>query len=42
MVFSPEAYSSENDLNVREFADYYSIPEDTATGSSNQRKYIFV
>ncbi|MEX3748348.1 PhzF family phenazine biosynthesis protein [Lysinibacillus xylanilyticus] len=35
MVFSPEAYSSENDLNVRDFADYYGIPEDAATGSSN-------
>ncbi|QDQ02450.1 PhzF family phenazine biosynthesis protein [Lysinibacillus fusiformis] len=35
MVFSPEAYSSENDLNVRDFAEYYGIPEDAATGSSN-------
>lgn len=35
MIFSPEAYSSENDLNVRDFADYYGIPEDAATGSSN-------
>jgi trans-2,3-dihydro-3-hydroxyanthranilate isomerase len=35
MVFSPEAYHSENDLNVRDFADYYGIPEDAATGSAN-------
>ena len=35
MIFSPEAYNSENDLNVRDFADYYGIPEDAATGSSN-------
>jgi trans-2,3-dihydro-3-hydroxyanthranilate isomerase len=35
MVFSPEAYNSENDLNVRDFADYYGVPEDAATGSAN-------
>jgi trans-2,3-dihydro-3-hydroxyanthranilate isomerase len=35
MVFSPEAYNSENDLNVRDFAEYYGIPEDAATGSAN-------
>ena len=35
MVFSPEAYHLENDLNVRDFADYYGIPEDAATGSAN-------
>lgn len=35
MVFSPETYNSENDLNVRDFADYYGVPEDAATGSSN-------
>ncbi|WP_404328356.1 PhzF family phenazine biosynthesis protein [Mesobacillus maritimus] len=35
MVFCPETYHSENDLNVRDFADYYGIPEDPATGSSN-------
>ncbi|WP_050180555.1 PhzF family phenazine biosynthesis protein [Domibacillus robiginosus] len=35
MVFCPEAYSSENDINVRDFADYYGIPEDAATGSAN-------
>lgn len=35
MVFSPETYHSKNDLNVRDFADFYGIPEDAATGSSN-------
>ena len=35
MVFSPEVYHLENDLNVRDFADYYGIPEDAATGSAN-------
>ena len=35
LVFSPETYHSENNINVRDFADYYGIPEDAATGSSN-------
>nr|WP_304216331.1 PhzF family phenazine biosynthesis protein [Fredinandcohnia onubensis] len=35
LVFSPESYNAENDINVRDFADYYGIPEDAATGSSN-------
>ncbi|MBI0581298.1 PhzF family phenazine biosynthesis protein [Neobacillus cucumis] len=35
LVFSPESYHSENDVNVRDFGDYYGIPEDAATGSSN-------
>lgn len=35
MVFSPETYHSGNHVNVRDFADYYGIPEDAATGSSN-------
>ncbi|WP_185897077.1 PhzF family phenazine biosynthesis protein [Paenibacillus zeisoli] len=35
MVFAPETYHSVNDLNVRDFAEYYGIPEDPATGSSN-------
>lgn len=35
MVFAPEAYHPENDVNVRDFADYYGIPEDAATGSAN-------
>ena len=34
MVFSPEACSSENDFNIRDFAENYGIPEDEATGSS--------
>nr|EJQ78140.1 phenazine biosynthesis protein PhzF family protein [Bacillus cereus HuA4-10] len=35
MVFTSETYEEINDLNVRDFADYYGIPEDAATGSSN-------
>lgn len=35
MVFAPEAYHADNDLNVRDFADYYGVPEDPATGSAN-------
>jgi len=35
LVFCPETYNRENDLNVRVFCDYYSMPEDPATGSAN-------
>ena len=35
LVFCPETYNQENDLNVRVFCDYYDIPEDPATGSGN-------
>ncbi len=35
LIFCPETYKNENDLNVRFFADYYGIPEDPATGSAN-------
>lgn len=35
LVFSPETYSPENNLNARVFVDYYNIPEDPATGSAN-------
>ena len=35
LVFCPETYSRNNDLNVRVFCDYYGIPEDPATGSGN-------
>ena len=35
LVFCPETYFKENDLNVRVFVDYYGIPEDPATGSGN-------
>lgn len=35
LVFSPETYEKENDLNVRVFVDLYGIPEDPATGSGN-------
>lgn len=35
LVFCPEPYDKENDLNARFFADYYGVPEDPATGSAN-------
>jgi trans-2,3-dihydro-3-hydroxyanthranilate isomerase len=35
LVFCPETYKQNNDLNVRVFCDYYGIPEDPATGSAN-------
>lgn len=35
LVFSREAYESDQDLSVRVFADFYGIAEDAATGSSN-------
>lgn len=35
LIFSPETYNQENDLNVRFFADYLGVPEDPATGSAN-------
>jgi trans-2,3-dihydro-3-hydroxyanthranilate isomerase len=35
LIFCPETYKEENDLNVRFFADYYGVPEDPATGSGN-------
>jgi len=35
MVFSPETYHQDHQLNVRDFADYYGVPEDAATGSAN-------
>lgn len=35
LVFSREAYEKGHALSVRVFADYYGIPEDAATGSSN-------
>ena len=35
LVFCPETYNQENELNVRVFADYYGVPEDPATGSAN-------
>jgi trans-2,3-dihydro-3-hydroxyanthranilate isomerase len=35
LIFSPETYYSENDLNARVFAHYYGVPEDPATGSAN-------
>lgn len=35
LVFCPETYNEENDLNVRVFVEEYGIPEDPATGSAN-------
>ena len=35
LIFCPETYRKENDLNVRFFADYIGVPEDPATGSAN-------
>ncbi len=35
LVFCPETYKPENDLNARAFVEYYGIPEDPATGSAN-------
>lgn len=35
LIFCPQTYDQENDLNVRVFADYYGVPEDPATGSAN-------
>ncbi len=35
LVFCPETYNKENQLNVRVFCDYLGIPEDPATGSAN-------
>ena len=35
LIFCPETYNQDNNLNVRVFCDYYGIPEDPATGSGN-------
>jgi trans-2,3-dihydro-3-hydroxyanthranilate isomerase len=35
LVFCPDTYHKENDLNVRVFGYYYQVPEDPATGSAN-------
>lgn len=35
LLFSPETYRPENDLNARMFADGLGVPEDPATGSAN-------
>jgi trans-2,3-dihydro-3-hydroxyanthranilate isomerase len=34
LVFCPETYKEENNLNVRVFADLFGVPEDPATGSA--------
>jgi len=35
VVFCPETYDKQNNLNVRVFVDLFGIPEDPATGSGN-------
>ncbi len=35
LVFAPETYIKENQINVRFFADALGVPEDPATGSAN-------
>ena len=35
LLFCPETYSPQNNLNVRVFAGYHGVPEDPATGSGN-------
>lgn len=35
LLFSPETYRNEHDINARVFTEYYGIPEDAATGSAN-------
>jgi trans-2,3-dihydro-3-hydroxyanthranilate isomerase len=35
LVFCPETYNRDNNLNVRVFCEYGGIPEDPATGSGN-------
>jgi trans-2,3-dihydro-3-hydroxyanthranilate isomerase len=35
LLFCPQTYREENDLNVRVFVDFFNIPEDPATGSAN-------
>ena len=35
LIFAPDTYHKENQLNVRFFIDYMGVPEDPATGSAN-------
>jgi trans-2,3-dihydro-3-hydroxyanthranilate isomerase len=35
LIFAPETYYAENDLNVRVFVPHNGVPEDPATGSAN-------
>lgn len=35
LIFCPQTYHPENNLNARMFCDYYGLPEDPATGSAN-------
>lgn len=34
-IFCAETYDKKNRINARQFADYYGVPEDPATGSAN-------
>jgi trans-2,3-dihydro-3-hydroxyanthranilate isomerase len=35
LIFSPEPHNWSNDLSVRQFAEWYGVAEDPATGSGN-------
>lgn len=35
LIFAPETYDKDNQLNIRFFADAMGVPEDPATGSAN-------
>lgn len=35
LIFCTETYDKANQINARQFADYYGVPEDPATGSGN-------
>ena len=35
LIFCAETYNKANQINARQFADYYGVPEDPATGSGN-------
>jgi trans-2,3-dihydro-3-hydroxyanthranilate isomerase len=35
LIFCPQTYKKENNLNVRVFVDLFGVPEDPATGSGN-------
>jgi trans-2,3-dihydro-3-hydroxyanthranilate isomerase len=35
LIFCPQPYQQDHQLNVRVFADHFGVPEDPATGSAN-------
>lgn len=35
LIFCPQTYQQDHQLNIRVFADYFGVPEDPATGSAN-------